>query len=98
MESVPNRSILVGIVGLRELIAAGVRYSDGSLPADVVAELDAALEGIERDLDRELNPSADAPAPDRVTCGLCRAAFEWPGLLDAHFRSVHWGQPWRRAA
>jgi hypothetical protein len=76
-----GRSVLVGIIGIRETIAAGVRYSDGSLPADVVAEVDAGLAGIERDLDLELNPAAGA---GRFKCRSCPADFRWPGERDAH--------------
>jgi hypothetical protein len=84
-----GRSILVGIIGIREALAAGVRFEDGALPAEVVAEVDAGLAGIERDLDHELNPSVGAPPPDRVTCGECGLIFTWPGEREEHLRWSH---------
>jgi hypothetical protein len=92
VRSVPERSVLIGLIGIRETLAAGVRYSDGALPADVVAELDAELAGIERDLDLELNPPVRA---SRCKCPHCPAVFRWPGQLDHHHRSSH---EWPEAA
>jgi hypothetical protein len=32
-----------------------------------------------------LDALEDAPRRVRAVCHVCGAAFEWPGLLDAHF-------------
>jgi hypothetical protein len=67
---------LAAIISMRELLVDGARYSDGSLPADVVAELDARLAGLEHEL-----------APPRFRCDACGLTFRWPGLRDAHLCS-----------
>jgi hypothetical protein len=32
-----------------------------------------------------------------VRCGNCGLRFDWPGQLDEHMRSVHYGEPWKAA-
>jgi hypothetical protein len=73
-------SVRSALARLQEIISDGVRFADGSLPADVVAELSAALEGLEDQLDREIV----SPGQAAKTCPVCGVHFTWPGELVDH--------------
>jgi hypothetical protein len=47
------------------------------------------LTGLAYELETEL---IDAPG---VRCDNCGLRFDWPGQLDHHLRTVHWGEPWK---
>lgn len=72
--------ILPRVIRLLELVEDG-RRRDGSLPGDVVAELEITLEGLEDDL--------TFPSP-RLRCVHCSRRFHWPGELSAHLYQAHW--------
>jgi hypothetical protein len=83
-----------------------------SLPLEVlrdlpgyVVRLNEALEDGDIDLAREIArgleetlTEANYIPPLRFACSNCDLRFAWPGELDDHYRNVHWGEPWRRAA
>lgn len=78
-----GRDVLTRVVSIRELVHYGARYVDGSLPADVVSEVDRRLERLEDDLGRVVTPTAGR------RCEQCGLSFDWPGLLVQHVLLSH---------
>jgi hypothetical protein len=74
---------LAAVIGLRELVDAG-RRRDGSLPADVVAEIEITLEGLKDNL---------SPQPIGARCKNCGLRVCWPGDLDTHSCVARHGLP-----
>jgi hypothetical protein len=72
----------------RDLPAYIVRLNEAIGDGDI----DLAY-GISSALEEALSDS-----PMNFACGNCGLRFRFPGQLDDHYRNVHWGEPWRRAA
>jgi hypothetical protein len=80
-----NDTTAAVIVRMREILVDGARY-DGSVPADVVAELDALLSALEDQLERSgiVRPRTMLDEKAERCCPICNLTFLWPGQLADH--------------